>query len=77
VTQRTAASWQQGIRMYAAHNAVAAPTPTGTATSLPAITKLTVAGPFSYQSPISLWARGVRYWNRQLSQAELQTVTTP
>ena len=46
------------------------------ADTLPAIAALTVGGSMGYQQQISQWARRVRYWPRQLSQAELISVTT-
>jgi len=77
VMQRTAMSWAQNVRMYAAHNSIAATVNvTGTNTTLPVITNLMVGGRVGYQDPQCLWARNVRYWNRQLSQAEMQQVTT-
>ncbi len=77
VVQRGAVSWAQNVRMYAAHSAAVADNITGTSATLPAVVNLTVAGPFSYQGQMSLWARNVRYWSRQLSQAELLGVTAP
>jgi hypothetical protein len=43
---------------------------------LPVIANLLIAGAVAFQAPVSQWARRTRYWPRQLSQAELISVTT-
>ena len=75
VVHKGAASWAlNAAQMLAAHDGVA-DGPGGAISALPVITALTIAGPMHYQAPISQWARRVRYWPRQLSQAELITET--
>ena len=76
VVHKGAASWAINAFINGAHDGSAAASTSGPAASLPVIVALTVAGPMHYQAPVSQWARRVRYWPRQLSQAELISVTT-
>ena len=72
VLHKGAVSWAQGAAVLGAHDGVATTSSTGTATSLPVITNLTIAGPERGVVPlVSLWALGVQYWPRQLNQSEL------
>lgn len=72
--QRTGIAYQATISAISAINAVLNP-PDGVPGTLPAITNLSVMGPVNSQFQSSGWARRARYWPRQLSQAELISVT--
>jgi hypothetical protein len=71
-----ASAWALGQWMHSAHDGGLAALIAGPATSLPVIASLQVAGAMHYQPQFNLWARHARYWPRQLSDAELQSVTT-
>jgi hypothetical protein len=74
--QRGALSWMLNAQLNSAHDGVGLSMLSGPPATLPAITALTIAGPILYQSMIPQWARRSRYWPRQLTQAELISVTT-
>ena len=74
--QKGAAAWALGTPMAGAHNGIRTSSATGSATSLPTIANLMIAGQMHFQNQLSLWARRVAYWPRALSAAEMQQVTT-
>ena len=74
--QKGAAAWALGTPMAGAHNGISTSSATGSATSLPTIANLMIAGQMHFQNQLSLWARRVVYWPRALSAAEMQQVTT-
>ena len=76
VTQRGASSWALNNIVRGAHNGSAAPNNSGNVLSLPVITSLVIGGHLAFNASVSQWARRVGYWPRQLSQAELNQVTT-
>ena len=77
VIHRDASAWTLGAaRPFAAHDGAGNTDGTGPISSLPVIVSMTVGGPQSFQGQVSQWARRARYWPRQLSQAELISVTT-
>ena len=77
VVHRGAAAWALSGTVICAHDGAGQSTITGTNTSLPVIANLTIAGQMNAQgNVVSQWARRTRYWPRQLTQAELISVTT-
>ena len=77
VIHRDASAWTLGAAQpFAAHDGAGNTDGTGPISSLPVIVSMTVGGPQSFQGQVSQWARRARYWPRQLSQAELISVTT-
>jgi hypothetical protein len=76
IVQRGASSWALGNIVRGAHNGSAATANTGNVTSLPVIANLVIGGAMAFNNPSSQWARRVRYWPRQLSQIELNSVTS-
>ena len=77
VVHRGAASWANNDVTTAAHDGVTAPTTTGTTTVMPPLVYLTIGGVTNNQSPVSLWARRVRYWPRKLLPTEQTGETRP
>jgi len=75
VAHKGSMSWMLNGVVNAAHDGLPA-TASGSIPSLPVIAYLVVAGAITFQPMISQWARRIRYWPRQLSQAELISVTT-
>jgi hypothetical protein len=71
-----AVSWATGVVVSGAHDGAPTTSNDGVVPVLPVIANLLIAGAVAFQSPVSQWARRVRYWPRQLSQAELITVTS-
>jgi hypothetical protein len=76
VVHSGASAWGIGQYMAGAHDGTLADVGYGPSTSLPVITRLTIAGLMHYQTPFNLWARHMRYWPRMLSPTELRSVTT-
>jgi hypothetical protein len=76
LVHRGAAAWLQGGAINGAHDGVTTVSSSGAMTPMPVISSLTIAGPMHFQAPVSQWARRIRYWPRQLSQAELISVTS-
>jgi hypothetical protein len=74
--QKSAAGWATGAAVNGAHDGVGKSSDSGNITALPVITSLTVGGVMHAQVMVSQWARRTRYWPRQLSQAELVSVTS-
>ena len=74
--QKGASAWALSTSMAGAHNGINTLSATGSATSLPTVANLTIAGGMHFQNQLSLWARRVVYWPRALSAAEMQQVTT-
>ena len=77
VIHRDASAWTLGAAQpFAAHDGAGNTVGSGPISSLPVIVSMTVGGPQNFQGQVSQWARRARYWPRQLSQAELISVTT-
>jgi hypothetical protein len=74
--QRGAIAWAVSSPVKAAHNGVTWGNIQST-TTLPVITSLSLVGVPSGQPRINLWLRATRYYARVLTDAEMQTVTTP
>jgi hypothetical protein len=71
-----AVSWATGVVVSGAHDGAPTTSNDGVVPVLPVIANLLIAGAVAFQAPVSQWARRTRYWPRQLSQAELISVTT-
>jgi hypothetical protein len=73
---RAAMGWSMSNVVHAAYGGVGDTSNSGVVTALPVITGLTIGDTVHSQSRVSQWARRTRYWPRQLSQAELISVTS-
>ena len=74
VVHRGAVAWAANAPVGGAHDGVG-PFSQATITAVPPLTDLTFAT-FPGQGPLCMWVQRARYWPRQLSQAELISVTT-
>jgi hypothetical protein len=76
VITRCATGWAVGALVLVAHNGIGTGSGSAAIGSVPTIVSLIIGGAFHSQPPVSQWARRIRYWPRQLSQAELIAVTS-
>ena len=76
LARKAVSAWSATGQIKGAHNGTLTVSSSGAATPMPVITDLSIGGPMHFQPQINLWARRVSYWNRALSDAEMQQVTT-